>query len=80
MFGSITSWTSTTFVIPRQSWRDIVFASSLRASVRPFRPSSLFVGPEPYISTYWSDLIDFWYERLVPWSLDIQLVSSKSTP
>ena len=35
------------FFIPRQSWRDIV----LRV-VRPFRPSTLFVCPEPYLSTY----------------------------
>ena len=31
------------FIIPRQSRRDIVLASS--------------VHPEPYLSTYWSDLI-----------------------
>ena len=43
---------------PPQGRRDIVLASSVRAcvrlSVRPFRPS---VRPEPYLSTYWSDLI-----------------------
>ena len=25
-------------------------------------PSSLFVRPEPYLSTYWSDLIHWWYK------------------
>ena len=43
------------FVIPRRFRRDIVFASSVRASVRPFRP-------DPYLSTYWSDLIHSWYK------------------
>ena len=50
-------------VIPRRSRRDIVLASSVRPSVcpsvRPFRPS---VRPEPYLSTYWSDLIHSWYK------------------
>ena len=31
-------------------------------SVRPFRPSALFVCLEPYLSTYWSDLIHSWYK------------------
>ena len=31
----------------------------VRVSVRPFRPS---VRPEPYLSTYWSDLIHSWYK------------------
>ena len=32
-------------------------------SVRPsVRPSTLFVCPEPYLSTYWSDLIHSWYK------------------
>ena len=26
------------------------------------RPSTLFVRPEPYLSTYWSDLIHSWYK------------------
>ena len=54
------------FFIPRRSRRDIVFASSVRPSVRPsipsVRPSTLFVCPEPYLSTYWSDLIHSWYK------------------
>ena len=54
------------FIISRQSRRDIVLASSVRASVRPFcpsvSPSTLFVCPEPYLSTYWSDLIHSWYK------------------
>ena len=37
------------FVIPPQSRRDIVLDG----------PSALFVCPEPYLSTYWSDLILF---------------------
>ena len=41
-----------------QSRRDIVLASSFH----PFRPSELFVCPEPYLSTYWSDLIHSWYK------------------
>ena len=53
------------FIIPRQSRRDIVLASSVgpfRSSVlllvRPsIHPSTLFVCPEPYLSTYWLDLI-----------------------
>ena len=40
------------FFIPRRSRRDIVLASSVRPSVRP----------EPYLSTYWSDLIHSWYK------------------
>ena len=28
----------------------------VRASVRPFRGSTLFVRSEPYLSTYWSEL------------------------
>ena len=31
----------------------------VRASVRPSIPS---VRPEPYLSTYWSDLIHSWYK------------------
>ena len=31
----------------------------VRVSVRP---STLFVCPEPYLSTYWSDLIHSWYK------------------
>ena len=46
-------------IIPRRSRRDIVLASSVRPSVRP---STLFVCPEPYLSTYWSDLIHSWYK------------------
>ena len=38
--------------------RDIVSASSIRPSI----PSALFVCPEPYLSTYWSDLIHSWYK------------------
>ena len=34
----------------------------VRSSVRPFRPSALFVCLEPYLSTYWSDLIHSWYK------------------
>ena len=38
----------------------------VRASVRLFRPSvhpsTLFVCREPYLSTYWSDLIHSWYK------------------
>ena len=40
------------------SRKDIVLA----ASVRPFRSAALFVCPEPYLSTYWSDLIHSWYK------------------
>ena len=40
---------------PRRSRRDIVLASSLH-------PSILFVCPEPYLGTYWSDLIHSWYK------------------
>ena len=47
------------FFIPRRSRRDIVLASSVCPSVRPFCPS---VRPEPYLSTYWSDLIHSWYK------------------
>ena len=43
--------------IPRQSRRDIVLASSLRPSIPSVLPSALFVCPEPYLSTYWSDLM-----------------------
>ena len=42
----------TPIFIPRRSRRDIVLASSVRPSVRP----------EPYLSTYWSDLIHSWYK------------------
>ena len=42
-------------IIPRRSRRDIVLASSVH-------PSTLFVCPEPYLSTYWSDLINSWYK------------------
>ena len=28
----------------------------------PSIPSTLFVRPEPYLSTYWSDLIHSWYK------------------
>ena len=45
-------------VIPRRSRRDIVLASS----ILPFLLSTLFVRPEPYLSTYWSDLTHSWYE------------------
>ena len=34
----------------------------VRASVHSVRPSTLFVCPEPYLSTYWSDLIHSWYK------------------
>ena len=47
--------------------RDIVLASS----VHSFCLSTLFVLPEPYLSTYWSDLIHSWYKELVLWTLDI---------
>ena len=50
------------FIIPRQSRRDIVLASSVPPSVHSFRPSTLFVCPKPYLSTYWSDLIHPWYK------------------
>ena len=50
------------FVIPQQIRRDVVLASS----VRPFRPSTLFVRPKPYLSTYWSDLMHSWYKWSVP--------------
>ena len=33
-----------------------------RPCVCPFRPSTLFVCPEPYLSTYYSDLIHSWYK------------------
>ena len=53
-------------VILRRSGRDIVLASSVRLSVclsiPSVRPSALFVCPEPYLSTYWSDLIYSWYK------------------
>ena len=49
-------------IIPRRSRRDIVLASSVRPSVHSIRPSALFVCPEPYLSTYWSDLIHSWYK------------------
>ena len=45
-------------IIPRRSRRDIVLA----ASVHSVRPSAIFVCLEPYLSTYWSDLIHFWYK------------------
>ena len=46
------------------------FGASVHPSVHPFRPSfrpsvcpsTLFVCPEPYLSTYWSDLIHSWYK------------------
>ena len=44
--------------IPRRSRRDIVLASSVHSG----RPSTLFVCPEPYLSTCWSDLIHSWYK------------------
>ena len=57
------NWPLSILIIPRRSRRDIVLASSVRPSVcpsvRPFRPS---VRPEPYLSTYWSDLIHSWYK------------------
>ena len=34
-------------------------------SVHSVRLSTLFVLPEPYLSTYWSDLIHSWYKLLV---------------
>ena len=49
-------------IIPRRSRRYKVLASSVRPSVPSVRPSTLFVCPEPYLSTYWSDLIHFWYK------------------
>ena len=40
-----------------------VVRACVRSSVLPsVRPSTLFVCPEPYLSTYWSDLIHSWYE------------------
>ena len=47
--------------IPQLSRSDIVFGL-VSASVRPFRLSSPFVCPEPYLSTYLSDLIHSWYK------------------
>ena len=44
--------------IPRRSRRDIVLA----ASIHSVRLSALFVCPEPYLTTYWSDLIHSWYK------------------
>ena len=49
------------FYPPTKS-RDIVLALSMRTSVRPFHPSALFVCPEPYLSTCWSDLFHSWHE------------------
>ena len=46
------------FVIPGQSQRDIVLASSVHSDC----PSTLFVRLEPYLNTYWSDLIYSWYK------------------
>ena len=34
----------------------------LRPSIPSVRPSTLFVCPEPYLSTYWSNLIHSWYK------------------
>ena len=39
-----------------------VVCVSVRPSAHSFRPSTLFVRPEPYLSTYWSDLIYSWYK------------------
>ena len=50
------------FIIPRRSRRDIVLASSVRPSIPSVRSSALFVCPEPYLSTYLSDLIHSWYK------------------
>ena len=36
--------------------------ASVHPSVRSSIPSALFVRPEPYLSTYWSDLIHSWYK------------------
>ena len=41
-------------------------------SVHCAHPSvHIFVRPEPYLSTHWSDLMHSWYENLVPWTVDI---------
>ena len=41
-------------------------------SVHCTHPSvHIFVRPEPYLSTHWSDLMHSWYESLVPWTADI---------
>ena len=34
----------------------------VRPYVHSVRPSIFFVCPEPYPSTYWSDLIHSWYK------------------
>ena len=44
---------------PDEDGGDIVLASSVRACVSP---SALFVCPEPYLNTYWSDLIHCRYK------------------
>ena len=48
-------------IIPRRSQRDIVLASSVRPSIYSVRPHFLSFT-EPYLSTYWSDLIHSWYK------------------
>ena len=40
------------FVIPRQSPRDIGLALSVRPTIPSILLSTLFVCPEPYLSTY----------------------------
>ena len=49
-------------IIPRRSRRVRYFASSVCPSVHSLRSSTLFVCPEPYLSTYRSDLILSWYK------------------
>ena len=44
------------FIIHRRSQRDIFLASSVHLSVHSVCPSTLFVHPEPYLSTYRSDI------------------------
>ena len=55
-----------TIYYPPTKWEEYSFGI-IRASVNSVRPSTLFVCPEPYLSTYWSDLIHSSYKWLVPW-------------
>ena len=49
--------------LPRWSQRDIVLALCVRPSFCPL------ILPEPYLSTYWSELMHSWYKWIVPWTI-----------
>ena len=53
-FNQYRRWISPVYYQPTKSEGYIY--GVVCASVRPFRPSTFFVRPEPYLSTSWSDL------------------------